>query len=92
VWGAGRCGGGGEGEGRLIEHHMARDEDVTRGKIIVSVPLVIRGVSKEDTEGRMGSHLVGSGGGGVRVIRTPKDPKVIVARRGMLIFVNAIRN
>jgi hypothetical protein len=61
---------------------MARDEDARRGKVIASVPLVIRGVSEEDTEGRTGSQLVGSGGGRVRVTRTPEDPKVIVERRG----------
>ena len=43
---------------------------------------MIWGVPEEDTEGRMGSQLVGSGGGGVRVTRPPEDPEVIVARRG----------
>jgi len=32
-----------------------RDEDLTRGKVVASVPLVIQGVSKEDTESRTGS-------------------------------------
>jgi hypothetical protein len=72
----------GEGENRLIEHHMARDENPTGGKIIAPVPLVIRGVPKEDTQGGPRSQLVGSGGGGVRVARTPEDPKVIIPRRG----------
>jgi len=61
---------------------MARDEDASRGKVIASVPLVIRRVSEKDIESRAGSQLVGSGGGGVRVTRTPEDSKVIVARRG----------
>jgi len=61
---------------------MARDEDSTRGKIIAPVPLVIRRVPKKDTESRTGSQLVRSGSNGVRVTRTPKDSKVIVARRG----------
>ena len=81
VWGGGGSGGGGKGEDRLIEH-MARDEDAIRGKVIASVPLVIWGVPEEDTEGRTGSQLMGSGGGGVRVTRTPEDPEVIVARWG----------
>ena len=55
---------------------------MTRGKIVASVPLVIRGVPKKDTESRMGSQLVRSGSSGVRVTRTPKDTKVIIARRG----------
>ena len=60
---------------------MARDEDATRGKVVALVPL-IRGLSEEDTEGRTRSQLVRSGDGGVRVTRTPKDSKVIIARRG----------
>jgi hypothetical protein len=60
---------------------MARDEDPTRGKVVASIPRVIRGVSEEDTVSRTGSQLVGSGGGGVRVTRTPKDSKVIVSKR-----------
>jgi len=61
---------------------MARYEDSMRGKVIASVPLVIRGVPKEDTESRTGCQLVRSGGGGVWVTHTPKDSKVIIARRG----------
>jgi len=61
---------------------MARDENPIRGKVVASVPLVIWGVPEEDTKSRAGSQLVGSGGGGVRVTRTPEDSKVVVARRG----------
>jgi hypothetical protein len=61
---------------------MARDEDLTKGKVKASVTLVIRGVPEEDTESRPGSQLVGSDGCGVRVTRTPEDSKVIVPRRG----------
>jgi hypothetical protein len=80
--GGSRSSSGGKGEDRLVEHHMARYEDSTRGKVVASVPLVIRGVPKEDTESRTGCQLVRSGGGGVGVTRTPKDSKVIIARRG----------
>jgi hypothetical protein len=61
---------------------MARDEDAARGKVKASVTLVIRRVSEKDTEGRPGSQLMRSGGGGVRVTRTPEDSKVVVPRRG----------
>jgi hypothetical protein len=61
---------------------MARDEDTARGKVKASVTLVIRKVSEKDTEGRPGSQLMGSGGGGVRVTCTPEDSKVVVPRRG----------
>ena len=61
---------------------MVRDENPTRGEIIAPVPLVVRGVSEEDTESRTGCQLVGSSGCGVRVARTPEDAKVVVLRRG----------
>jgi len=61
---------------------MARDEDPTRGKVKAAITLVIPGVPEEDTRSRTGSQLVGSGGCGVRVIRTPEDWKVIIPRRG----------
>ena len=51
------------------------------GEIKASVPLVVRGVPEEHTTSRAGRQLVRSGGEGVRVTRTPEDPKVVVARR-----------
>jgi hypothetical protein len=44
------CYSGGKGEDKLIEHHMARDEDPTRGEVVAAVPLVVWGVSEEDRE------------------------------------------
>ena len=73
---------GGEGNDSLIEHHMVRYEDPTRGKVKASVTLMFRGVPEEETESRPRSQLVGSGGGGVRVTRTPEDSKVIIPTRG----------
>jgi YbbR domain-containing protein len=61
---------------------MARDEHPSGGKVKAPVPLVIRGVSEEDTESGAGVKLVGRSGSGVGVTRTPKDVKVIVPRRG----------
>ena len=60
---------------------MSGDQDAARGEVKASVPLVVRGVPKEHTPSRVGRQLVRSGGGGVRVTRTPEDPKVVVARR-----------
>ena len=61
---------------------MSGDQDAARGEVKASVPLVVRGVPEEHTTSRAGRQLVRSGGGGVRVTRTPEDPKVVVARRG----------
>jgi hypothetical protein len=79
-----RRGGGwaGEGEDGLIEHHVARDENPSGGKIKTPVPLVIRGVPEKDTESRTGVQLVGRSGRSVGVTRAPEDAKVIVPRRG----------
>ena len=43
---------------------------------------MVRRVTKEHTPSRAGRQLVRSSGRGVMVTRTPKDPKVVVARRG----------
>src|SRR6185312_13972299 len=61
---------------------VSGDQDAASGEVKVSVPLVVRGVTEEHTTSRAGRQLVRSSGGGVRVTRTPKDPKVVVARRG----------
>ena len=61
---------------------MSGDQNAARGEVKASVPLVVRGVPEEHTTSRAGRQLVRSGGGGVRVTRTPEDLKVVVARRG----------
>jgi hypothetical protein len=48
------CGCGGVRKNGLIKHHMARDEDPTRGEVKAAVALVIRGVSEKHTEGGTG--------------------------------------
>ena len=61
---------------------MSGDQNATRGDVKASVYLVVRGVPEEHTTSRAGRQLVRSGGGGVRVTRTPEDPKVVVAWMG----------
>jgi hypothetical protein len=46
------------------------------------VPLMLRGVTKEDTESRTGGELISRSGGCVGVTSAPKHTKVIVAGRG----------
>jgi len=60
---------------------VSGDQDAASGEVKASVPLVVRGVTEEHTTSRAGRQLVRSGGGGVRVTRTPEDPKVVVAMR-----------
>jgi hypothetical protein len=61
---------------------MARDENLSGGKIKTLVPLVIREVPEKNTESRTGVQLMGRSGSGVGVTRSPEDSKVIVSRRG----------
>jgi hypothetical protein len=61
---------------------MARDENTSGGKVEASVPLVIWGVTEEDTERGSRVQLVRRGGGSVGVASTPKHAEVIVSRRG----------
>jgi hypothetical protein len=74
--------GGGEGELRLVKHNMSGDKNPTRGEITATVPLMVRGVTKEHTTCRARCELVRSSGSKVRVARAPEYTKVIVARRG----------
>jgi hypothetical protein len=50
----GWCGDGGVGKHGLIKHHMARDEDPTRGDVKAAVALVVRGVPEKHTDGGTG--------------------------------------
>ena len=61
---------------------MSGDQDAARGEVKASVTLVVRGVTKKHTTSRAGRQLVRSSGGDVRITCTPKDTKVVVARRG----------
>jgi hypothetical protein len=61
---------------------MTGDEDTMRGKVIASIPLMIRGVPKEDTTSRVRCKLVRCSGREVRVASAPKDSKVIIGGRG----------
>jgi hypothetical protein len=65
-------GRGSKREAGLIKNHVSRDDQVVCGEIKVAIAFVIRGVAKEDTPGGPGAELMGSGGGGVRIICTSK--------------------
>jgi hypothetical protein len=64
---------------------VSEDQYAVRGKIEVSIPLMLRGVSEKDTPteaGGGGGELMGSGGREVRIVDTPKDSKVSVRGSG----------
>jgi hypothetical protein len=52
------------------------------GEIKAPIPLVIRGVPKEDTTSGTGPKLVRGSGGKIRIAGAPEHMKVIVGGRG----------
>jgi len=61
---------------------VARDENTARREVQTTVPLMLWGVAKEETESGMGGQLMRRSGGRVEVTSAPKHTKVIVAGRG----------
>jgi hypothetical protein len=75
------CGDGGKGEVRLVKH-MSGDKNPTRGEIVATVSLMVKGVTKEHTTCRARCKLVRRSGSKVRVARALEDTKVSVGGRG----------
>jgi hypothetical protein len=61
---------------------MSGDKNPARGEIVAAVPLMVRGVSKEHTKGRVRCELMRSSGSKVLVASAPEDRKVGVSGRG----------
>jgi hypothetical protein len=57
---------------------MTRDDDAVGEDVKASVPLVVKGVTKEKTLSGVVGELVGSSGGGVGIAGTTKDSKVSI--------------
>ena len=56
-----------EGKRRLLEDHMARDDNAISVAIIADITLVVKGVAKEDTQSGSRGEFMGCGGRKVRV-------------------------
>jgi hypothetical protein len=50
---------------------MTGDDDAMGGEVKTVIPLVVRGVGKEEASSGMWRQLMGSGSGSVRVAVTP---------------------
>jgi hypothetical protein len=76
--------GGGNGrryrerEVKFVEDNVTRDEDSVSREVQTSVPLVIRGLPKEDTMSRSRRKLVRGGGIKIRIASTLEHVKMIV--------------
>jgi hypothetical protein len=56
-----------EGEGGFVEDDEPGDDDSLCGEVKAVITLVIRGVTKEHTQGRAGSKFVRGGGSEIRI-------------------------
>jgi hypothetical protein len=61
---------------------MSGYKNSTGGEIVVAVPLMVRGVTKEHTTCRARCKLMRSSGSKIQVASAPKDLKVSVSGRG----------
>jgi hypothetical protein len=61
---------------------VSRDQHTVEGEIEASVPLMLRGVAKEDTSTGAKGELMGSSGREIGIVGAPKDPKVGVGGSG----------
>jgi hypothetical protein len=59
----------------LIEHNVARGDDLAGGEIKAPITLLRRGVAEKDTRGGARRQFVGSRGTEVWVAQATKDPK-----------------
>jgi hypothetical protein len=59
------------------------DQYAVRGKIEAAIPLMLRGIAKEDTVTGARGELMGSGAREVRATGAPEDPKMGVAGSGV---------
>jgi hypothetical protein len=71
-------GRGSEGEAVLIKNHVSRDDQAVCGEIKAAVASMIRGVAKEDTQGRARSELMRRGCNSVRVTRAAENSEMLI--------------
>jgi hypothetical protein len=81
-------GGGSERRDReekviLVEDDVTGDENSVGGEVQTLIPLVIRGVPKEDATGGSGRKLVRGSGRKIRIASTCERVEVIVGGRGV---------
>jgi hypothetical protein len=74
-------GRGGKREIRLVENDVTRDEDSVGGEVKTLIPLLVGGVTEEDTASGARGELMRSSGSEIGVESAPDDTKMVV--RGM---------
>jgi hypothetical protein len=71
-------GGASKGKHIFVEDDVMGDDDAVGGKVKTVIPLVVRGVAKEEAADGTRRLLMGSGGGSVRIASIAKHAKVVV--------------
>jgi hypothetical protein len=70
--------GASKGKHILVEDDVTRDDDAVGGKVQTPIPLVVRGVAKEEAAGGARRKLMRGSSGSVRVASTAEHAKVVV--------------
>jgi hypothetical protein len=63
---------------------VTRDDDAMGSELEAAIPLVVRGVAKEETASGAWRHLVSGSSGSVGIAGTTKDTEVGVGRGGVV--------
>jgi hypothetical protein len=67
-----------KGKHILVEDDVMRDDDAVGGEVQTLIPLVVRGVAKEEAAGGARRKLMRGSSGSVRVAGTAEHAKVVV--------------
>jgi hypothetical protein len=71
-------GGVSKGKDIFVKNNMTRDDDAMGEVVKAAIPLVVRRVIEEKTTSGARGYLVGSSGGGVGIVGTTEDTKVVI--------------
>jgi hypothetical protein len=78
----GGWGGASKGKHILVEDDVTRDDDAVGGEVQTPIPLVVRGVAKEEATGGARRKLMRGSNESVRVAGTTEHAKVVVGGGG----------
>jgi hypothetical protein len=70
--------GASKGKHILVEDDVTRDDDAVGGKVQTPIPLVVRGVAKEEAAGGVRRKLMRGSSESVRVAGTAEHAKVVI--------------
>jgi hypothetical protein len=81
----GGWGGASKGKHIFVEDDVTRDDDAMGGEIKTSIPLVVRGVAKEEAASGAWRQLMRSSSGSVAIAGTTEHAEVVVG--GVVLYM-----